>query len=198
MNPQSLFLPFLVWQHQDQRYTTSFLLKNLVFSRRVFPQCAQCTTTLWYTGKLSRVYPASCPMTTGVHFSPQWLVMQKNGWTELQIISLKIKRLNYHKNIQRIDIVYSKYHIITAQKIKETILTFSFNYTRAIPQRIRKHTYTSVGRRARMCLKRISLYNVSDRIDKQRSICWALNATLGGEVKAGHWEARAVILCVWK
>lgn len=86
-------------------------------------------------------------------------------------MSLKIKRLNYHKNIQRIDIVYSKYHIITAQKIKETILTFSFNYTRAIPQRIRKHTYTSVGRRARMCLKRISLYNVSDRIDKQRSIC---------------------------
>lgn len=69
--------------------------------------------------------------------------MQKNGWTELQIISLKIKRLNYHKNIQRIDIVYSKYHIITAQKIKETILTFSFNYTRAIPQL--GQTYVYIG-----------------------------------------------------
>lgn len=62
---------------------------------------------------------------------------------ELQIISLKIKRLNYQKNIQRIDIVYSKYHIITAQKIKETILTFSFNYTRAIPQL--RQTYVYIG-----------------------------------------------------
>lgn len=60
---------------------------------------------------------------------------------EPQIIRLKINRLNYHKNIQGIDLVYSKYHIITAQKIKETILTFSFNYTRAIPQLGQTHVH---------------------------------------------------------